>query len=489
MKKMHFVTYFLSVLVTMAWSVAADQPDTAESATPPPIATAEEPAAQPPAAHLGLKFRQYGFIGIEGGEIVQGVQDPGHASGGSPYINKSWMERLLFQYDNDITITDRIRAVIAMECQLAFQYPYDQLAIYDIHQPVITVYPDRAEALYTLGDPKQFWLQFGFGYFPFRTNPDVRNLGEYLFRTNTYPLYVMTNFNRPYSRLLGIRVSSTFIDSTVHIDALLTSSNLIPPLVDGSLSFLASYRLLKFFDVGAGISFCHLFPVDDKLTTPPNPGGQSEYQNGDTTAYFTFAGTKPMARFALDVKRLIPKGDQIFSASDLRIYGEWCVSAWENQTNTDTSTTDQIHNNNFYNNRGDRTLYMMGINLPLFKLIELASFNTIPETPDDVFSIEVEHFPNTYPNSLVNVIGNNISMVPVPATMANYPGDLATSKVFPWYWSFYFKKVFLDKFALIVQLARDHMKPYGSNLQYLYTGDILLRQGDWWWNVRLNLNY
>jgi len=200
----------------------------------------------------------------------------------------------------------------------------------------------------------------------------VRNLGEYLFRTNTYPVYVMNNFNRPYSRMLGFRASSTLFDS-LHQDLLLTSSNLLPPLVDWSLSYLISYRLLNFLDIGGGISFCHLFTVMDNLESDKD----YEYinQSGDTVAY-TFKGTKPMLRFAIDPKPLLG-WQHLFSQADLRLYGEMCVTGWEDQANYDTSAAAA----HYYDNRGDRTLYMMGLNVPFFRLVQLATFDAIKRIP------------------------------------------------------------------------------------------------------------
>ena len=432
-----------------------------------------------------IKIKQSGFIGLEGGQIVQGLEDPAHAQ--HSYIDHSFMERLLFQYVSDVSVTDQIRAVIAMECQYGFSYPYDQVTLWETHAPGFSVYPDRAEAMYSLGDQKRPWLQFGFGYFPFRTNPDVRNLGEYMFRSNTYPVYVMNNFNRPYQRLLGLRAGSTLFDSTLHMDALLTSSTLLPPLVDYSLSLLASYRLLNFLDLGAGLSFSHLFPVDNNLTTPKTamvPGTFYIKQNGDT-AFYTFAGTKPIARFALDLKSLLFSWGTYFNQSDLRVYGEWCVTAWENQTNYDTSAIAP----HYYENRGDRTLYMMGINLPVFRLLQLATVNYVKERSDDVFCIEVEHYPNAYANNVFNLTNQSNSIMPEPIPVSTYPGWTGTGRAFPWYWSVYAKKMFLGRFAVVAQFARDHMRPTTLNIQYPYSGDVLVRQGDWWWNVRLNLYY
>ena len=161
-----------------------------------------------------FKIKQSGFIGLEGGAIVHGIENNNDIPGGEvAEITKSWQERFLFQYVNDIVIKERIRVVMAIECQMSFTYPYDTYIAWETHQPLFSFYPDRAEGMYSFGDPQKPYLQVGFGYFPFRTSPDVKNLGEYLFRANTYPVYVMNNFNRPYSRLLGLRASSTLFES------------------------------------------------------------------------------------------------------------------------------------------------------------------------------------------------------------------------------------------------------------------------------------
>jgi hypothetical protein len=409
-------------------------------------------------------LKHSGFLGLEGGEIVQGIEDPPHQTHGMEII-KSWQERLLFNYGNELSLSERLRLFMTIECQMSFSYPYDLIAAYEIHQPQFSFYPERAEAVYSFGEIKTPYLQVGFGYFPFKTNPDAKNLGEYFFRTGTYPVYVINIFNRPYTRLLGLRVSSTLFND-LHQDLLLTSSNLLPPLVDGSLSYLVSYSILKMIELGAGIGFCHLFPVDNAITTPQNPQSTYRDKNGKTQ-YYTFIGTKPMVRLAFDPKPLIPwKG---FGKEDLRLYGEACVTAWENQNNYDTSGGGA---NNFYGNRNDRALYLLGFNLPTYKVL-------------DILSGELEWFPNRYPNSGINMFGSNSQVLPTPNL---FPSG-GTGKVYPLYWSIYMKKTVVDKFAVILQFARDHMRPISNNLPLQYTEDVLERKGDWCWAFRLNVSY
>jgi hypothetical protein len=305
----------------------------------------------------------------------------------------------------------------------------------------------------------------GFGYFPFKTNPDAKNLGDYLFRTGTYPVYVINTFNRPYARLLGFHASSTLFND-LHQDLLLTSSNLIPPLVDFSLSYLVSYSLFKVLDVGAGISFAHLFPIDNSITTPLDQTTSYVDANG-ATQHYTFAGTKPMVRFAIDPKPLIPWDG--FGKDDFRLYGEICVTGWDNYVNHD-STKKEI--DKYYENRNDRTLWMLGFNVPTCKVL-------------DVLSGELEWFPNRYPNSGFYISGQNSASLPRP----NPSPSVGDDKVYPLFWSVYAKKTIVKNCALIIQLAHDHMRPTSNNLQYQYTEDVLERKGDWWWAFRLNVSY
>jgi len=421
------------------------------------------------------KVTQSGFIGLEGGEIVHGVKE-NDAQTTNDYIVDAPLERLLFQYIVDYNVNSHIRAVIGMECQLGFSYPYDDFNSLNTQTAQISVYPDRAEGMYTLDDlPMPLKLQFGFGYFPFRTDPDVKNLGEYLFRTGTYPTYVINNFNRPYARLLGMRASATAWDC-LHGDVLFTSATQYMPLEDYSLTFLGSFNLKKVFEIGAGVSFTNILPADSNITTPPLNSGNTYYyieKNGDTGTY-TFKATKPMARFALDPKPLFSDDlSRLLGRDESRLYGEICVTGWKNYENYDTSAFGR--STNFYANRWDRTLFMFGYNVPTFKVL-------------DVLSVEVEHKSNKYPNSLEPV--ENVQKnppLPIPETISDLALAGSTQPISPWYWTVYVKKTFLGNFALIAQAAHDHMRPVEGDASIPPYEDVLEAKGDWWWNVRLNI--
>jgi hypothetical protein len=451
----------MAVLFLSLNACFADTTDSLESMESASIAPVETGAASDVEIG-GIKIRPSGFVGLEACEVVKGVD---YTGSGQKELNKLWQERLLLQFVNNVSLSKRIRVILAIEAQMAFSYPQD-LSFPETQKGTWSFYPDRAEGTYSFGDTASPFLQLGFGYFPFKTNPDVRNLGDFLFRSGTYPVYVINSFNRPYQRLLGLRVSSTLF-GTLRQDLLLTSEYAIFPLQDWSLSYLASYTAFKCFDIGLGISFARLFSVDDRLTSPTDAGATAAYpyvaENGDTL-YYTFKGTKPMARLAFDPKPLLPSNiSGIFGNNDFRLYGEACVSGWTNYKNYDTTIAPSEH---YYDKREDRVMWMVGLNIPTFKAF-------------DVLSLEFEHFPNKYPNSY-QMVFQNIQPVPLKSI------DRASN---PWKWSLYAKKTFLQRFAIIGQVARDHFVPTNANLKVLIKEDVLTRSGDMWWVLRLNVNY
>jgi len=52
-------------------------------------------------------------------------------------------------------------------------------------------------------------LSLSAGIFPFKYNPDVRNLGEYLFRGPVSPGFLITAFDFQYATLSGFNLNSS----------------------------------------------------------------------------------------------------------------------------------------------------------------------------------------------------------------------------------------------------------------------------------------
>ena len=232
-------------------------------------------------------------------------------------------------------------------------------------------FPREGQGIYTFGDDRQnALLQIAVGYFPFKYNPQATDMGEYLFRTGTYPPFIINDFDDCQARLLGLRVSSTLspLDFlSLRQDLLFTSETYFPPVGDYSLSYLASCKIAKIAEVGAGISLCRVLPLDPKQTTDESAQGiiydnnfNPVIQNGDTLRY-TFKGTKFMARFSFDPKQLFPSPTLPalqLGPEDCKIYGEYAMLG--------------IKNYGYFNDLKKRTPGMVGFNVPTYPAITYA---------------------------------------------------------------------------------------------------------------------
>jgi len=453
------------------------------------------------------KVKISGGAGLELGQVVHGSYLLNYTD--YQEIIKGWQERFLYRLIYDMTLTERIRMVMDIEGQISFSYP-------QILNPIESqglkylFFPERIEGMYTLGNPERPYLQFGVGYFPYKFNPDAKNLGELEFRSGTYPLWVISNFNHCYGKLLGLRISSTLFGSLKQ-DLMLTSEALMFPTQDYSLSYVMHYSLARVLDIGAGLSLAHLFSTEGKLTNSnTDPSGSYLKANGDT-AYYSFKGIKPAAMVAFDPKPLLPSAlRDLLGKDDARLYGEVFVSGWENRKNYDSAvlfdTAKQMQQ--YYANRSDRTVVMFGFNWPTHPLL---SYTIVPgiaayflnnkelitpgtcmagwagiasgmglwllekytniKTGLDVLSLEFEHFPNRYPNSYRYALERNMAT----------PFNSLTQKQFSWRWSCYAKKTFLGKFFIVGQVARDHMRTTFPDIKLSEKEDVLKYGKDWWW--------
>ncbi len=415
---------------------------------------AEEPQV---ASHVS----GYGFI--EWGEIYKGIAV-------DQALDHVWLERAVIGTSINAVVNKHVRFDFTGEGEMAFSYLYDvpfaDISTNATRQTRFMYYPTRGEGSYLFGDTARPFLTIGVGYFPFKYNPDARNLGEYLFRTRTYPNYIDNSFDKPFNRLLGVRIESTLFES-LRQDLLLTSEANQYPLQDVSISYVAGYSLLKMFDIGAGIDFDRLFPAHPLATMPKNFNNLVIYRDtvkasdgvtdsviADTSGYYTFGGTKLMVRIAFDPKPLFPSG--IFGPSDLRIYGEAAVLGTKNYPR-------------YYEDIWQRTPIMFGFNIPAFRVL-------------DVATLEFEKFDSPWPNSYEVPFrtGN-----PLPYVQKSHRSFSHSE----WRWSLFLERRIAGVFVIKAQFARDHLHPIETNSLRPETFDVLPQPDNWWWTIKVQYGF
>jgi hypothetical protein len=392
-------------------------------------------------------------------------------------------------------------------------------------------------------------LQLEFGYFPFKYNPQSTNLGEYLFRSGTYPGWLISGFENSIDRpkLAGVHVGHVFgSDFRVQQDLIVNTELDVFPYHDINLAYIVTPSLGRLFDCGFGVELARLIAVDPRKTTI---GLDSVYRNrydpkigyidtasGDTIRY-TFRGTKLMGRAMLDIKAMIETvaGTQsFFGKEDLKVYGEAAVLGVKNYPG-------------WYANRQDRLPVMVGMNWPTHQFLSYAIIPGIMgyllepkkterkfvgismqenyitagsvglggmlfgvgswfldrilniNTKLDLLAIEVEYNPSPYSNAQ-DYIWKGASPVPYIAgrstSYANYDRDWNDSMAQTnddIRWSIYASKKIGKYVRISAQAACDHTPkiwytPWPSPQSAKYT-DMVPRTQDWYYMMRASFYF
>jgi hypothetical protein len=461
----------------------------------------------------------HGFVSMEAGQLVNykyHSMDYGHR----------WLQKNLLGLNLSTSLHPRLNINIGIVGLLTYStMPDKELQKQDnnVLTPISGLLIDRADILLNLSPQvEDSLLKIGIGIFPYKYNNDVRDLGEYLFRTGCYPGYINQNgFDAPFAQLAGIRLSSNLF-GFLHEELFLTSELYLPPFNDFSVTYIADVSLVeKVIDFGAGIQFFRCFSADKNLTQPENSKAGLDYWPApnyynmkldsigvdtntlmtiyDTTAsYYTFAGTKLMARLSIDPKPLF-SDLTFFGPEDLKIYSEVAILGLKNYpANKDVNQISPVRdsggmgsNSKLINEYGYDTLLqkmpiMVGINIPTFKLL-------------DVLSFEIEYYAKKYVNSVPIPAGNVLNGEYYPTNPFPYSlrSDCYYTKTFyeqgvsQWKWAVYAKKTMLNRFSITGQAARDHMR---MNIQGVSTGnldkeDALVKSKHWYWMLKFGANF
>jgi hypothetical protein len=374
----------------------------------------------------------------------------------------------------------------SLKVNLGIEFNYDFFTIYNPGPnpdnikalTPLTYYDDilihRADMEYGFLSSEYSSFKLQLGYFPFKYNPQAVNLGEYLFRSECYPNHIVNEFYFAETRLLGANLEGTFAGAIANLRGnLLLTSETTYPVQDFSLAGLVNADFLNdAFELGGGIQLQRLLPVDLQRTTPHDLDNIAKVDSvtNDTT-FYTYSGTKVMARMCFDVKKLVPM--DILGKEDLKIYGECAILGLKNYDTT------------YYDKISERMPIMFGFDIPAFKLF-------------DVLAFEAEYYTNPYFNDnryqLYPSLENNMPAIPYIIADEGNDADVngghgvVTTTHHRWKWSVFARKKFGSNFQIVAQAARDHSRfqdPMHNQPYYTYDGDVTIAGNDWYYLVRL----
>jgi hypothetical protein len=401
-----------------------------------------------------VKITPSGFTYFQIGQLVS-TSDPTGQITGIP--DKSWDQHANFRFALEGVVRERLRIVAAAELGIA-----TFAAGGGTPTTINTAFSlKEAQGIYSFGqNPKDPYLQIAIGYFPYKYDPQATNMGEYLFsyRTGAYAPYIINDFDNCKARLLGLRLSSNLLGSFKN-DILLTSETSVGsgkgnwPIGDYSLSWLTGYTYGKLLDVGAGICFDRLIPIDQSQTSPTSAialdsAGLPIIQNGDTLR-LTMQAIKLMARLSFDPKQFLPVDLlKLFGKEDAKLYMETAILGLKNY--------GAYYN---YDDVSKRWPVLVGFDIPTTKW------------GLDVLSLELEYY--GWRDNLT---------IPQGTPMSNTTQDQYSAQQ-TFRWSIFAQETIAKGFCVKGLVGKDHYRTVdaGGNV----TNEELLRgNGNWHYNVR-----
>lgn len=324
------------------------------------------------------------------------------------------------------------------------------------------------------GDEGDHGLLLKAGVFPFKYNENAKNLGEYMFRTYTYPTVIytggLTRVNSAGVQLGGFDANTKI--GGLNNDLLLTVKTDQTPSASLSLTDIASYTLGGIFTLGGGFMFDNFYDPSKIASGKYDGQGSSLYytlKDGskqlahplkssdapyDTSthlavdsAYLSFQGEKVMLRASLDLGKII--ASPMLSEKDLRLYFEGILMGLQNRPF-------------YYEKMQDRIAYTVGFNFPTFRIL-------------DVLSAEWEYCSNPYPNDATNA---SVALSPTPfVTGQVFNGDNVK-------WTLYAQKSIYQGFTLSGQIANDHMRLV-DYFGHTNDRDVMPLRKNWYWSVQM----
>lgn len=376
----------------------------------------------------------------------------------------------------------------------------------------------QAQGTYAFGDPGQPGPELQVGLFPVKYS-DATNLGEYLYRSGTYPGYLRTGgwsyLNAASYLAQGARFTLPMWEGKLSHTLTLYMERDIEPTHDFSPGYQFTFKPASAFQLGGGLVWSHGLPLkSDRILTPKgreysyskitnrplstedaqkpgyayygpgNPAnsplvvpdgdpriGTPDADNktyvdtaGNGTpinqlGHYTFKGFKAMARASLDIGALL--GIDAVPAGSFKIYGEAAL----------LGIKDYPY---YYERKSERMPKMVGLNVPTLGLL-------------DLLSLEVEHHKSRFPNTIGSAFQGQLPFpIHYQENPLRYDFDSSSFQQDDWKWSVYARRKLLPGVTVYAQAARDHLRHFNFGAEPGRSPSTD-KPGDWYYVARLEL--
>ena len=298
------------------------------------------------------------------------------------------------------------------------------------------------------------------GAFPYTFNPEVKDLGNYLYRSQAHPLYIQNKLDYPWADLLGMHAELGMLENSLKVDAFFTSEQSYVPWFDWSPGVTVSYNLNKIVEVGAGVTFPHLVPAFGGWL-PDKVGKAWKSTIVDTKLIF-------------DPKPLLGDFSKMLGAKDGIIYGEVAILGLKDSAEYSYSDYNDSGLTNYLtipkNNLLHRMPMLLGVNIPTFKFL-------------DYLSVELEWWKSPYANEW---LGDYQNQQPISISVSDSAQRYNYINGDNFKWSISAKKS-IGKFEIKAMAANDHVIFPIYLVEKQYTEQTLKKGTDWQWYLELRL--
>jgi hypothetical protein len=423
-----------------------------------------------------IEYKRVSISGqFDNGQIIKGSTSYTENNIANISYNGDYFQRMGVWITQEAVVKDRLQLTVGVGGIFWYSSPQSPNQV-SSRQTQFGPGISQAQGVYTFGDLENPTARLQMGFFPYKYNPDAKNLGEYLMRAGTYPGYLTTGgwsmLNSAGYMMQGLRGNAQYWDNRVNVDLLLAMERDLPPLFSLTPAVVASVTPIEGIRLGAGAAWNHGIPIKPSRETPNDPEGKNYVIKGidstgalirDTTERYSFQGVKVTATASFDPKAFIPLPEAYFGAEDLKLYGEIAVLGWKNY-------------DFMYEKRSERMPIMGGINIPTFKML-------------DVLSFELEYYNSRFLNSFTEPLYSSLPIWVLPdyadsSSVAQYN---AAAKRDNWKWTVYGKKRITKGIDIYAQAASDHIRTFHVLEGLLPTMvPITNRNGkDWYYLIRV----
>jgi len=412
-----------------------------------------------------IRFTGNGYMMF--GQVVSGHT---HANQSDNLVENHWQNAYAGRVNFLSEPTEWFKTKISLEIASSWPLVREGSIMKEIYKSQFSANLPQAVGIFDF-DLDFMNLMIEMGMMEYAFNTEVKNLGNYLYRSQAYPLFLTTNLDYIYSNVLGIRLETGFLENTLKFGAMINSITLRPPFFDMNLGLFLSYNTPnKFLDAGFGICFDRLIAMDPEKTDAKNIPDIVEGSS------LTFRATKMDARITLDPKVFFPEFT-LLGPNDMKIYAEAAILGTEDpdyypkdpggyQLETDTMFPRP--------SLWHRIPIMIGFNIPTFKIL-------------DFLSVEFEYL--KYPYAF-NWWGPN-SGNPTPKII-DVQNSLRWRRNYQHRdnikWTAYGKKS-ISNFDIIALFGSDHITyPTFNAESHTNTEQSLRANWDWHWYLKLQYN-